>query len=71
MNAPTPCPHAWPGGLKYGILTECVKTGRHWKHQNAEGDMQWRDGAPLTTGELLTLSNLRFIRDQNHERGIK
>ncbi len=52
------CQQAWPGGLKYGILTECVRKNRHTgRHQNAKKDMQWwgpkLDAADIELAEAL------------------
>jgi len=60
----TPCPQAWPGGLKHGILIECDRgvgkysPGHSGKHRNREHHMEWW-GGKLTADEEAMAQALR------------
>lgn len=55
---PTPCPHAWHGGLPAGILRDCKYLTKHrGQHRDLSGGLAW--SGKLTDEELAQADALR------------
>lgn len=62
LAAPTAagCPEVYPRALRRGEIVECVRTGGHRKHENADGDLRWW-GARLDAEELAEAERIRAL----------
>lgn len=60
LAAPIECREAYAGSLEYGQVIECAKSGRHWKHQNAAGDLAWY-GGKLSAEEHVEADRIRGL----------
>jgi len=54
------CGEVHAASLERGELVDCVKVGRHWKHQNSEGSLQWW-GHKLDDTELAEAERIRQL----------
>lgn len=57
---PISCREAYPGALEWGEVTECAKSGRHWKHQSTSCDLSWH-GGKLTAEENVEADRIRDL----------